>query len=195
MTNYQPTLTQLETEAAEPAAREVLDATKKAFGFVPNMYGAMANSPALLDSYVHSYDQFRQGSAFTPPEQEVVLLTISVENECLYCAAAHSFLADAVSKVPEEVTDAIRSGQTIPDQRLAALARFTAAMVETKGRPHPDEISGFLAAGFEERHVLSVILAIAVKTLSNYTNHFFDTDVDSTFASRTWTPAQRQGVT
>ncbi len=43
--------------------------------------------------------------------------------------------------------------------------------------------------------MLSVILAIAVKTLSNYTNHFFDTDVDSTFASRTWTPAQRQGVT
>ncbi len=195
MTSHQLTLTLLETEAAEPAAREVLEATREALGFVPNMYAAMANSPALLDSYVHGYGQFRQGSALTPVEQEVVLLAISVDNQCSYCVAAHSFVADAMSKVPKNVTDAIRAGELIPDQRLAALAQFTAAMLDTRGRPSAGEVAAFLDAGYEERHVLSVILAIAVKTLSNYTNHFFDTDVDPAFASRSWTSAELEPTT
>jgi AhpD family alkylhydroperoxidase len=38
-------------------------------------------------------------------EQEVVFLTISRENECLYCMPAHSFVADKLPNVPTEVTD------------------------------------------------------------------------------------------
>jgi len=34
--------------------------------------------------------------------------------------------------------------------------------------------------------VLEIVLAIAVKTLSNYSNHLFHTPVDDTFASFHW---------
>lgn len=40
----------------------------------------------------------------------------------------------------------------------------------------------FREAGYEERHISGVILAIAVKTLSNYCNHIFKPEVDSAFA-------------
>ncbi len=67
----------------------------------------------------------RKKSGFNPVEQEVVFVTISVLNGCEYCTAAHSFIADKMSKVPAEVTDAIRNGEEIPDARLKALSQFT----------------------------------------------------------------------
>lgn len=44
-----------------------------------------------------------------------------------------------------------------------------------------------LAAGYGERQILEIVLAIAVKTLSNYANHLFHTPVDEMFACRAWT--------
>lgn len=46
-----------------------------------------------------------------------------------------------------------------------------------------DVLKAFLAAGFEERHVLCIVLALAVKTLSNCSNHAFAMPVDAVFAS------------
>jgi uncharacterized peroxidase-related enzyme len=173
-------------EDAEPIAKAVLEATHAHLGFVPNMYRVMANSPGLLDTYAHGYAAFRQQSGFSPAEQEVVLLTISRENGCRYCVAAHSFVADAMSKVPPEVTDAIRDGRAIDDPRLSALHVFTRAMVVKRGLPSQDDVNAFLAAGYTEGHILDVILAIAVKTISNYSNHLFHTPVDMLFENRVW---------
>lgn len=173
-------------ENAEPRAQTALADAKKQLGFIPNMYAVMANSPGLLESYLHTYALFRAESGFTPAEQEVIFLTISRENGCDYCMAAHSFVADNLSKVPPAVTDAIRDGQPLPDARLAALSRFTVTMLKSRGLPSRREVEDFLAAGFSERHVLEIILGIAVKTMSNYANHLFHTPVDAVFASRTW---------
>lgn len=181
------TLTALNPEQSEPPARARLEEARSSLGFVPNMYAVMANSPGLLDTYVHGYGRFREGSGFTPAEQEVVFLAISRENGCTYCVAAHSFLADKMSGVPVEVTDAIRDGSPIPDARLAALHAFTRTMVAKRGLPDRGDVTAFLAAGYSERQVLEIVLAIAVKTLSNYANHLFHTPVDAQFAERGWT--------
>lgn len=173
---------------AAPNAKPLLEDAQRRLGFVPNMYANMANSPGLLETYMGGYAKFRQDSGFTPAEQEVVFLTISRENGCHYCVAAHSMIADAISKVPMEVTDAIRDGAPISDSRLAALNRFAKAMVQSRGMPDRREVEAFLKAGFSERQVLEIVLAIAVKTLSNYTNHLLHTPIDEKFASRKWRP-------
>jgi uncharacterized peroxidase-related enzyme len=173
-------------ETAEPQGRTLLEQAKRRLGMIPNMYAYMVNSPGLLSTYLHGYDLFRKQSGFTPAEQEVIFLTISHENGCDYCMAAHSVIADKQSHVPPAVTDAIRNGSTIPDQKLRALSDFTRTMFETRGRPDSSHVDGFLAAGYTERHVLEIILALAVKTLSNYANHVFHTPVDSVFAQRMW---------
>lgn len=172
-------------QAASPA-RERLQEARTKLGFVPNMYSVMANSPGLLDTYVHGYNRFRASSGFTPVEQEVVLLAVSRENGCTYCVAAHSFIADRMSGVPAEVTNAIRDGRAIPDARLAVLHDFVRAMVAKRGLPSRADVQAFLAAGYSERQILEVVLAIAVKTLSNYANHLFHTPVDEVFAGRAW---------
>lgn len=171
---------------AEPRAAELLVESKAKMGMVPNMYANMANSPGLFDTYSFGYNRFRANSGFTPVEQEVVFLTISRDNGCEYCMAAHSFIADTASKVPTDVTNAIRDGGAIADPKLAALAAFTTVVFTTRGRPSQDDVEAFVAAGYSERAVLEIILAIAVKTLSNYSNHVFGTAVDPAFAKRTW---------
>jgi AhpD family alkylhydroperoxidase len=158
-------------------------------GFVPNMYAVMANSPAVLETYMEGYARFRSDSGFTPAEQEVVFLSISLVNACDYCMAAHSVIADRMSRVPPAVTDAIRDGHTVPDAKLAALSTFTSSMLLTRGQPSRAEVHAFLRAGYEERHLLDIILAIAVKTLSNYSNHLFHTPLDEMFAAREWKAA------
>ena len=119
-------LTILSIETAKSAVVPLMERAKKWLGFVPNMYGAMANEPALYQAYTTGYAAFRSECGFTSIEQEVIFLVISRENGCDYCMAAHSHIADTMSKVPADVTDAIRDGNAIADTKLRALAAFTA---------------------------------------------------------------------
>lgn len=119
----------------------------------------------------------------SPAEQAIVLLAVGRANRCAYCVVAHSTGAD-IAKVPTEVTDALRAGDPLPDARLDALATFTTTMADKRGLPSRADVEAFLAAGFEERDILQVVLAIAVKTLSNYSNHLLHTPVDAVFADR-----------
>ncbi len=183
---YKMTLQPVTLENADNKARPVLDRALKEVGFIPNMYSFMVNSPALLETYLQGYGLFRKESAFSPAEQEVVFLTISRVNECHYCVAAHSMLSDKMSGVPADVTNAIRDGKDIHDNKLRRLATFTRRMVENGGRPSRADVNAFITAGYTERHILDIILAIAVKTLSNYSNHLFHTPVDDMFKAYAW---------
>lgn len=182
---HQITLPARTTDDPDPAVASLLAKAEARTGMLPNMYANMANVPGLLETYLTGYAAFRSESGFTPAEQETVLLAISLANGCTYCVAAHSTVAD-MAKVPTEITDALRAGQPLPDPKLDALAVFTTAIVETRGLPTEDQVSAFLAAGFTETDILQVVLAVAVKTISNYTNHLFHTPVDEVFAGRTW---------
>lgn len=177
------------TEDPNPAVSAPLKAAQAGMGMVPNMYAAMVNLPALLDTYNHGYGKFRAEAGFTPVEQEVVFLAISRFNGCHYCVAAHSFVGDMMSKVPAEVTDAIRDGSPVPDARLEALRAFTHIMTESRGNPTPAQAGAFLEAGYTEEHILGIVLAISVKVISNYSNHIFHTELDAGFASRAWSVA------
>jgi len=181
----QQTLVQID-EASE-IQKELLLQAKKENKMIPNMYKAMVNSPILLKSYMTAYNDFRVQSHFTAAEQEVVFLTISVENNCSYCMAAHSLLADILSKVPPSVTDAIRNGTILPDNKLNALSEFVTVMVNKRGNPNQEDVSTFFVNGYNENHILDIILAISIKTISNYTNHIFQTELDAAFKIREWT--------
>lgn len=183
-TPYKIGLKPIELANASEDQKRLLEKAKKENGMIPNMYRNMVNLPGLQETYNTGYKNFRQESGFSPAEQEVVFLSLSVENNCGYCTAAHSFIADNMSKTPVEVTDAIREGKEIPDEKMAALARFTRIMNKTRGNPSQAEVDEFLGAGFNEKQILAIILAQSVKTISNYSNHIFHTEVDETFSGR-----------
>lgn len=177
------TLPILSEETAPEKASEILRNTRKTQGFIPNMYGEMAHAPGALSTYLHGYEWFRKESGFTPAEQEIVFLVISRDNACHYCLAAHSMIAEKVSKMPPQDIRAIREGGTIENPKLHALAEFVREMVQTRGNPSHASWQNFTEVGYRKEQAMQVLLAIAVKTISSYTNHLFDTPVDAAFAS------------
>ena len=62
-------------ETAPEASRTTLDATAKKYGFVPNLYGVLAESPTAVHAYAGINKALEQ-SALTPVEQQVVTLTV-----------------------------------------------------------------------------------------------------------------------
>jgi len=167
----------------------ILGKAKAAVGFVPNMYEGMVNSPGLLETYLDGYDRFRNSGAFNPQEQETVFLEISRLNGCDYCMAAHSMIGEKKSGLDDATLAALRDGRSLPDATLDALATFTRHMHETRGLPTKAGVAAFKDAGYTDRHIYEIILAQAVKTLSNYANHLQHTPLDDVFAGHKWPEA------
>ncbi len=63
-------------------------------------------------------------------------------------------------------------------------------LVAKRGRPSEEDVAAFLGAGYNRAQILEVIVGIAFKTLSNFTNHLADTPIDKQFAPCAWEPAR-----
>ena len=166
-------------DGAPEASKPLLEKAESAFGFIPNILGVMAESPALLEAYMTVSEVFEK-TDFSATEKQVVLLAVSQDNGCGYCKAAHSGIA-SMQKVPDEVIKAVVEGQSIDDDKLEALRTFTQRVVSTRGNPEGSDIDAFLEAGYSKRHVLDVIAGVGMKTMSNYTNHIAETPIDKQF--------------
>ena len=166
------------TDSAPEASRPLLEATRKAWGFVPTLHGTLAESPVALEAYTTLFGLVGK-STLTPAEQQVVFLAVSVLHGCEYCVAGHTYLARSVS-LPEPALQALRQGEAIVgDPRAQALRRFTETVVRERGRAGDAAVDAFLAAGYTRRNVLEVVIIIATKTISNYTNHLTRTPKES----------------
>ncbi len=177
-------------ETASAASAELLGNAEKAFGFIPNLLGVMAESPATLNAYL-TLGQLFDSSSFTATERQVAILAISRYNECHYCMAAHSVVA-GMQNVPADVIQAIRNDEPIADERLEALRWFANQVVDKRGWVSGNDIDTFLDAGFTRAQILEVILSLSFKTLSNYINHVANTPLDSAFAAQSWQPADKR---
>ncbi len=174
-------------DSAPEASKATLAQAGKAFGFVPNLLGVLASAPAAAQAYVTLSGIFNTTS-LSDIERQIVLLTVSRENGCDYCLAAHTAGA-TMAKVPSAVLDAFKAGQPFPDARLDALHRMVQVMVSKRGRPDAEDLDAFLAAGYSSAQLLEIIVGIALKTMSNYTNHVADTPLDAPFRPIAWVPA------
>ncbi|MGE0554075.1 MAG: carboxymuconolactone decarboxylase family protein [Gemmatimonadales bacterium] len=173
-------------DTAPERSRPILAQVEKAFGFVPNLAGMLAEAPAALEGYLAVAAAFGK-SSLSKVEQQVVLLATSVENGCRYCVAAHSMIA-AGEGMPEGTVTALRSKAPLAEARLETLRRFTVAVVRNRGWV-ADELGAFLEAGFTRANALEVITGVTQKTLSNYANHLAETPVDAAFEPHAWATA------
>jgi uncharacterized peroxidase-related enzyme len=165
-------------DSAPEASRPLLEAARKAWGFVPTLHGVLAESPVALEAYTTLFGLVGQ-STLTPAEQQVAFLAVSVLHGCEYCVAGHTHLARSVS-LPEPAVQALRRGEAIVGEpRAQALRRFTEAVVRERGHAGDAAVDAFIAAGFTRRNVLEVLVIIATKTISNYTNHLAHTPQES----------------
>ncbi len=181
MTHASFSIPVLTVETAPAGARDTLMQVQAQFGFVPNLTGVLANAPALLGGYLALAAIFEK-SSFSPTERLVVLFTVSYENRCEYCVAAHSTIA-GMQGIDAGVVRALRARLPLADAKLEALRAFTAGVVGTRGWPPSDAVGRFTKHGYTSEHALEVVLGVGLKTLSNYANHLADTPLDRQFAA------------
>ena len=170
--------------SAPEESRAVMEQAEQALGMIPNVLGVLAESPFALSSYM-TMTGLLEKSGFSPQEQQLAIVAISAENGCRYCVAAHSGMAKQMG-APDEAIEALRAGKPIPDAKLEALRTFAEQLREKRGWVSDDEIQAFIDAGYKKQHVLDLIGIVALKTITNYTNHIADTPLDEAFAPMKW---------
>jgi uncharacterized peroxidase-related enzyme len=181
----------LDETTAPEGARAALATTRKNFGMIPNLEKVMASAPPLLVGYATLWDLFNT-TTLTPIERQVVYLTANFENECSYCIPWHSMLAKQVGMDESEI-DALRSGVQMADEKLDALRTFSRLLITKRGKATKAELQAFLDAGYSEVQALEVVLGLAIKLMSNFTNSIADTPLDSEVESLRWEHPSRLG--
>lgn len=178
------TFTVHDENTAPAGSQSVLIDARKRLGFVPNVFGVLAEAPVAVEAYGALNELFVR-SSFTPTERHVVWFANIYENDCTYCMAAHTGIAK-FENIPEEVVEATRSGSAHADPRLEALRSFTRSVVVNRGWVSDDELATFLEAGFTRQHVMEILVGVAHKVLSTYANHIAKTPLDKAFARNAW---------
>lgn len=179
-------------KSAPAAAKPLLEKSQKAYNMIPNLHGAFAESPQLLEAYQVVGDLFGE-SSLSAVERNVVWLAINVEHNCHYCVPAHSAIAKSQG-VDDETIEALRNAAPLADKKLEALRAFTLKMVRQRGAVSDADVQAFLDAGHTKQNVFDVLLGISHKVMSNYANHLAKTPVDEPFQKFAWTPASRQAA-
>jgi AhpD family alkylhydroperoxidase len=151
---------------APERAQSVLEQVQQTFGMVPNIAGAMANSPELIKAFVGLFQQVHSGT-LTEAEIQTLLLTNAVTNSCDWAVAFHTMLALKEGLTPADV-DAIRGRDGPADGRLAALCGLARKLIETRGHVSDNDLETFVAAGFRREQALEILAVTAASTITNY---------------------------
>jgi len=173
---------------APDAAKPLMQGTQDAIGFVPNLFCALSEAPPALEAYMAITEIYHK-TTLTPAEQQLVLLTASIENDCDFCVAAHSMTSKATN-VSADIVTALRDDMPVPDLKLAFFTDFVKAVVNKRGLVDDADIQKFMDAGYTKANVLEVILGITLKTLSNYTNHIVKTPLNDELLGEKWSKDQ-----
>jgi alkylhydroperoxidase family enzyme len=175
---------QFDETNAPDESKPYLANTKASFGMIPNLEKTMAAEPTLLSVYSFAWDKFDE-SPFSKIEQQVIYQTVNFENECNYCVPWHTVLSKN-AKMPQDVIDALREGTQIANEKLEALSEFTRRLVHSRGKITQGQLDAFFQHGYEEKHALAVVLGIAIKTMSNFTNSIAETPLDKEVQAYEW---------
>jgi alkylhydroperoxidase family enzyme len=154
-------------ESAPEKSKPALQDLQKAFGFIPNLVGAMAASPVLISTLVPVFHKVHSGS-FSEAEVQVVLLTNAVTNSATWPVALHSKLALDAGVTADDV-QAIRARRAPKDPRLAALSGLARVMIEKRGHLEERDIATFHEVGFGQDLALELITIVAASVITNYT--------------------------
>jgi alkylhydroperoxidase family enzyme len=171
-------------ESAPDASKTALGDVQARFGTIPNLAGAMATSPLLIQSFVGIFDKVH-GAPFTEPEIQTVLLTDAVTNASAWAVALHTALGLQAGLEQAEV-QAIRSGRSPSGAKLGALSTLARTLIEKRGRLDEQDIEQFLAAGFGKDLLLGVITIVAASTITNYTGSVANPPLEERLEPYAW---------
>jgi len=170
-----PRIEPLDPETAPDSSREMLQTVRERMGMIPNVLATLAHSPPALQGYLQLKEALA-GGRFSEAEQEQINLAVSQTNQCDYCLAAHRTVGGQLG-LDEEAIRLARAGQA-DDQRLRAALTFVQKLVEKRGWADDEDLREAREAGLNDPEIIELIAHVTLNTLTNYTNHVADTELD-----------------
>ncbi|MFM0291710.1 MULTISPECIES: carboxymuconolactone decarboxylase family protein [Paraburkholderia] len=171
-------------DSAPDHSRPVLRQLQENFGFIPNIAGAMAESPVLIGAFINLFQRVHAGT-FTEAQIQTLLLTNAVTNACAWAVAFHTALALQEGLAPADV-DAIRKGCAPADGQHAALSALTKTAIEKRGHLDGHDFSAFFEAGFRRDQVFEVLAVAAASTITNYVGSIAQPPLEAQFQIHAW---------
>ena len=153
----------------------LLEQVHKAFGATPNMFKAVANSPAALKSMWGSFGALGSG-VLGAKLGEQIAVAIADRNRCEYCLAAHTVLGKGAGATAEEMS-AAQAGQSA-DPKTAAALTFALKVVSNRAQVNNEDVAQLRSAGFDDEHIVEILAHVALNIFTNYVNVAFDVPVD-----------------
>lgn len=158
-----------------PDRQAVLSQIHAAFGATPNMFKAVANSPAALQSMWGSFGAL--GGGVIPAQVgEQIAVAIANRNACEYCLAAHTALGRKAGASSAEMS-AAQDGQS-EDPKIAAALRFALRVVEGRGQIADSDVQDLRNAGYGDEEIVEILAHVALNLFTNYVNVAFAVPVD-----------------
>jgi uncharacterized peroxidase-related enzyme len=157
-------------EDAPEEAKERLIAAEKNNGYLPNLLRVLANAPVALETYM-TVGGINGRASLTLAEREAVQITAAATHGCGFCVAGHTAISYKKAGLDAGVVDALRAKTKVPDARLDAVARFTEAVIASRGAVSDDALTKFKAAGYNDQQALEVVLGVSLATLCNFANN------------------------
>ena len=178
-------LTIYSAEDAPDGSKAILDGIASDLGFVPNLAGTAAGSPALLSAF----DGLRRavGSGqLDPIAREVAGVAVGVAVDNHYGVAFHSTVLASLGVGDTEI-ERLRANKSPSDAKLAAVYELARSIVLDRGKVDDDLVSRATAAGVTPPEILEVVaectFAGLVGTLDNLAGRV---ELDEFLRPRAW---------
>lgn len=155
--------------------KALLDEIHAAFGATPNMFRAVANSPAALKSMWGSFGALGSGTLGARLGEQIAV-AVADRNACAYCLAAHTLLGQKAGASAEEMAAAQRGEAS--DPKTQAALRFALKMVGERAQVSSADVQALRDAGFNDEGVVEIVAHVALNLFTNYVNVALAVPVD-----------------
>jgi uncharacterized peroxidase-related enzyme len=165
----------LEPQQAAPKARDLLEGVQNKLGRLPNIFKAMANSPAALAAYLCIGEALEDGR-LSAKLREQIALTVAEINGSPYCLAAHAATGRKVGLSKDEIISNRRAQSS--DQSVSTVLIFVRTLVAQRGDVLSEDVDQLRDAGFDDGQIAEIVVTVALNILTNYFNMAAGTPVD-----------------
>ena len=148
---------------------------QQSFGMVPNTARVMANSPAVLESFL-VFSTAMSGAKIDKKLHNQLKLTTSETNSCSYCTSILSAVAPSAGLTADDIL-AGRTGHSEDRHTKAALA-FANDVLESRGKVSEKQLAAVRDAGFGDAEIVEMVASVVLGCFTNFLNNVADTDLD-----------------
>lgn len=168
-------MSRVSTDNILAASQAVMAQIHSAFGATPNMFKAVANSPAALHSMWAAFGALGKGSIGAKLGEQLAV-AIANYNRCEYCLAAHTVLGQKAGASLADMS-AAQVGHS-GDAKTAAALAFALKVVAQRAQISDADIASLHQVGFGDEQVVEIIAHVALNLFTNYINVALDVPVD-----------------